>query len=324
MTTLHLRRTTLLASTACLMLATTHAMGTIVVTPVSGDYDTWIRQTSQGAFFVTDTTNSIWTQEAGVGVSRRVTLNQFNLSSVAQPITSASVYMAQQDSANLAQANFAMAPAGWVNSSVQAGDLTTVNYSDFAAFVEPFQTPFTALGGGSFAASTPAIGTYGTASGGAASAADLAVLNSIRTSDGIITMIFTATSGTGRNFLSTEGGKPFVLLLNYVAGDFNSDNQVTLADYAILKTNWNQTVSIFTNGDVTGDGNVNLADFVPFKQAYLAANSGGGADIPVPVPEPSTLLLVAAAVPAWLFVRRRRNRILNLNTDGSECGSCIS
>lgn len=325
MTTILMRRTVLLASTVCMALATTRATGTIMVAPASGAHDTWVRQINQGAIFVTDTTNSIWRQEGAVDVSSRVTLNQFNLSSVAQPITSAFILMAQQDSANLSQTNFAMAPAAWVNSSVQPGDLSAVNYSDYAFFIQPSETLFSALGGGSFAASTPTIGTYGTAVGGAASAADLAVLNTIRTSDGIITMIFRANSGTGRNFLSTEGGKPFLLVLNYVPGDFTGDGMVTLADYSILKTNWNQPVAILSNGDVNGDEFVNLADFVPFKQAYLSANAGGSAaDIPLPVPEPSTLLLVAAAVPATLFLRRRRNRKLNLNADRSGRATCIS
>ena len=100
-------------------------------------------------------------------------------------------------------------------------------------------------------------------------------------------------------------------LFGFQPGDLNADGFVDkTGDYAIIKTNWLQTVTpSIAAGDLNFDSIVDVFDFAIFKAAYLAANPGGSAaDIPLPVPEPSTLILLAAALPALFLLQRRRSK----------------
>ncbi len=81
-------------------------------------------------------------------------------------------------------------------------------------------------------------------------------------------------------------------------GDFNEDGTVDLADYEILKANFN-TDARFRQGDMDFSGRVDLRDFTAFVEVF---NANAAA-----VPEPGTLwllLLGAGAVP-WAKLRRR-------------------
>jgi len=278
----------------------------IVITPPDSTYDTWIRQTSPGAAFIDD---GLWISKVSTYDSgnNRLSVVQFNVSSVAQPITSAWLELKPQSNGGGSAAGVELAPAAWVNSAVQPGNVEALTYADYELFLQPSQASFEALGSGDFHNSVVPVGVYGI--GASATAADLAVLNTIRTGDGIITMIFSAASG-GREFAdnSTYGNfNPVRLVINQaapVAGDLDGDFDVDLTDYGILKTNWKQTVPSGTLGDFNGSGNVSLIDFSLFKGYYEAFNPGAGALSPVP--EPSTLVLLAAALPAAFWVIRRR------------------
>jgi hypothetical protein len=98
-------------------------------------------------------------------------------------------------------------------------------------------------------------------------------------------------------------------------GDFNSDGDVTAADWTILRSNQHVDLSGMTHedayflGDLTADLANNHADFVAFKNLYEAANGAGSFASLSAVPEPSMAVLVLAAgtftLPAMRRVTRR-------------------
>ena len=88
-------------------------------------------------------------------------------------------------------------------------------------------------------------------------------------------------------------------------GDFNGDGNVTTADYDILKANWLSAVSPYADGDVTGDGIVNLYDFAKFKNELFPGGAAAFAAA-TGLPEPGTLFLLLTALPAWIGCRRCR------------------
>jgi hypothetical protein len=119
---------------------------------------------------------------------------------------------------------------------------------------------------------------------------------------GIVTLNFSSDNPEATFFFDN---------LNYglaLAGDLNSDGQVNLTDYGILKSNWFQNVGNgISDGDLNFDGTVNLTDFALFRQAYQDFNGGGGGAFSA-VPEPATILLVIASLPAWCMMLRRKGR----------------
>jgi len=128
------------------------------------------------------------------------------------------------------------------------------------------------------------------------------------------TTLFTdaATAYAGFNAQSNSGGSlgkvdNFTLYDGipplFPVGDFDHNGSVDLTDYGILKSHWFQTVPGGTAGDIDGDGFVNISDFAAFKLAY---QGGGGTGLAVPTPEPTTMILAIAALPMFLFARRRR------------------
>ena len=278
----------------------------IVITPPDSTYDTWIRQTGPGVAFIDD---GLWMAVPGspydAGV--RYGVVQFNISGVAQPITSAWLELKPKSNGGGAAAGTVLAPAAWVNSTIQGGPVGNLTYADYELFLQPSEASFTALGGGDFHNAVVPNGVYGLSA--SASAADLSVLNTIRTGDGIITMIFKSASG-GREFTDNSPYgefNPVKLVINQAApvqGDLDGDFDVDLVDYGILKTNWMATVPTGTLGDFNGTGKVTLIDFSIFKGHYQSFSPGAGEL--APVPEPSTLILFAAALPALCWVIRRR------------------
>jgi len=95
-------------------------------------------------------------------------------------------------------------------------------------------------------------------------------------------------------------------------GDFNSDGNITSADWAILRNNQLANLSgktfseAYFLGDVTADLANNHADFVLFKDLFDAANGVGSFEAMIAsIPEPSSIALVALAGLALQHVRRR-------------------
>jgi hypothetical protein len=292
---------------ACLAVFTlqTGPLFAIEVTPLSGDYDNWIRQSAPGTNYNPDAL-SVWTTEGPANTARYAVV-QFDLSSVNVPITSAYLELAPYSSTQ----TVTMAPAFWVDGSIQPGDVSTLTWSDYEIFIQPYQTQFETLGSGTFD-HLPA-GVYTQTS--FASAADIAALEGIR-NDGVghlITMIFTPVSGKADFNSADYNNEPWKLLINAslpVAGDLNGDFQVDMNDYGILTSNWMLPVTPGTDGDLNGDGTVDLTDFVQFKQDYIAYNGPASASALTAVPEPATLTLLGAMLPAWLLVRRKAKALI--------------
>jgi hypothetical protein len=93
------------------------------------------------------------------------------------------------------------------------------------------------------------------------------------------------------------------LLLDGLAGDFDTDGEVDAADYRLWRTGFGVQNAVGRHGDVDGDSDVDGADFLAW-QRWL------GSDIITQVmpgrasatPEPSAALLFASA----LMILRRR------------------
>ncbi len=109
--------------------------------------------------------------------------------------------------------------------------------------------------------------------------------------------------------LTPGGGGSFPL------GDFDMDGNVTTLDWDIMKSFWLTTGQTFKeNGEVTGDGIVDLADFKLFKETLFV---GPASAFSSAVPEPSTFAILLAMAPAWLVSRLRiRAQRKDLQTSG--------
>jgi hypothetical protein len=99
----------------------------------------------------------------------------------------------------------------------------------------------------------------------------------------------------------------------FATGDFNVDGAVTIADWAILRSNQFVDLSslslaqAYRVGDLTGDKLNNHADFVAFKTLYDAAHGSGSFQAMVSsVPEASAAILVLTAGTLGLPMVRRR------------------
>lgn len=90
---------------------------------------------------------------------------------------------------------------------------------------------------------------------------------------------------------------------NFLLGDFDGDASIGFGDFLLLAGNLFDGSS-YNQGDIDFSGQVDLLDFIQFRDVYHAANAPGAAA----VPEPSGLLLGAMTV-AGLFVVRRRRRV---------------
>ncbi len=88
------------------------------------------------------------------------------------------------------------------------------------------------------------------------------------------------------------------------AGDLDGDNDVDLVDYRIIRDNLQEPHDFLAEGELTGDGLVNLDDFRAWKELPPVIASGVLSQIGVP--EPSAAVLALAAVAA--LGRRARVR----------------
>ncbi|MGL4513732.1 MAG: S8 family serine peptidase [Lacipirellulaceae bacterium] len=80
-----------------------------------------------------------------------------------------------------------------------------------------------------------------------------------------------------------------------LAGDFDGDSAVTLADYQAWRDEYGDTTTPGFGADGNGDGVVNAADYTVWRDTYVPASTA--------VPEPTAATLLAAAL---IAVRSRR------------------
>ncbi len=101
-----------------------------------------------------------------------------------------------------------------------------------------------------------------------------------------------------------------------LAGDYNGDNSVDAADYAVWRNSENQSVEPGTGADGDRDGYISYNDYSVWRQFFgqkIITSTGTAAASRVSlasdrfaVPEPAgTVLLMAAAVFMMSTVRRR-------------------
>lgn len=93
-----------------------------------------------------------------------------------------------------------------------------------------------------------------------------------------------------------------------LAGDVNGDNLVNMADYQLIRSNFQLTNATRASGDLTGpqggnvgDGVVDFYDFAQWQQHFPTAVPLG-----LNVPEPGSAILGLSAVGALACFRRRR------------------
>ena len=92
-----------------------------------------------------------------------------------------------------------------------------------------------------------------------------------------------------------------------VPADVNGSGTTDVADYNIIRTNFFGTGKTYAQGDVTGDGVVNFADFRYWTQFNGATAAGPAAGLGAVVPEPGSiaLALFGALALAGGALRRR-------------------
>ncbi len=202
--------------------------------------------------------------------------------------------------------------------------LAALDWNTFQSDYDANKTALTGLGviaDGSIADNALTVG--GLPNTTSASAADLVLIKAIidGASGGQLTMHFAAETATNRMYWGDtdgssgdDGVQPAPLLtldfggLVIPPGDFDMDGNVTTLDFDIMKANWFTTGNdLNKNGEVTGDGIVDLRDFKEFKDNLFPgpASALGSASA---VPEPGSVALLLAAAPTWLAIRRRRKR----------------
>ncbi len=89
----------------------------------------------------------------------------------------------------------------------------------------------------------------------------------------------------------------------FVPGDFNSDGAIDTLDFQILADNFNTTGSDFSDGDINFDRQVNLVDFVEFRELF-----DGAAGTAAAVPEPLGASLAVIALWGFGCLTRRSCR----------------
>jgi hypothetical protein len=92
------------------------------------------------------------------------------------------------------------------------------------------------------------------------------------------------------------------IVANFQPGDVDGDLDVDAADYSLIKNNFGLTPAAKNQGDLSGNGIVDLADFLQWKQFEAIAVTGAAGAIP----EPSAFALAILGSAATARFRRRR------------------
>jgi len=103
------------------------------------------------------------------------------------------------------------------------------------------------------------------------------------------------------NLLAAETLTPETAL-DVLFGDFNFDNEINDTDYNILVGNFRDAGG-YADGDINGDGTIDLFDFGEF----IAAAKAVGAAVPQTVPEPTGLSLIGLGALFFGLFRNRGN-----------------
>ena len=97
-----------------------------------------------------------------------------------------------------------------------------------------------------------------------------------------------------------------------ILGDFNNDKVLDAVDWITMRDNGFGTSQSYEDGDMNGDGNIDIEDFELFRYSYEAENPGSGAFeamvAAAAVPEPSSMLLLAAGAAGLGAWRKRRTQ----------------
>jgi glycerophosphoryl diester phosphodiesterase len=105
-----------------------------------------------------------------------------------------------------------------------------------------------------------------------------------------------------------NGGNPFA------AGDFDFDGDIDAADWLIHNAGrgtdltGTSVAQGYRLGDIDGTGEIDVVDFVFFKQRFEEANGAGSFAAMIAIPEPSTLQLLAGALLFFGTMRRAGSR----------------
>ncbi|WP_442484108.1 dockerin type I domain-containing protein [Aeoliella sp. SH292] len=89
-----------------------------------------------------------------------------------------------------------------------------------------------------------------------------------------------------------------------LAGDYNGDGFVNLADYTVWRDNLGATVDAGTGADGNGNGTIDADDYQLWKTNF-GNSSGEVAGVTAQVPEPSTLATIALAAVCFFLGRSR-------------------
>lgn len=105
-------------------------------------------------------------------------------------------------------------------------------------------------------------------------------------------------SDTGRFVLSFSGNN--LVVRAFGSGDYNGDGAVDVADYVVWRNTLGSTNNLAADG--SGNGIVDSADYDFWRQRF-GTSAGAGAENPLAIPEPATVCL--AITWALLLMRRR-------------------
>ena len=110
--------------------------------------------------------------------------------------------------------------------------------------------------------------SFGTAKVGLFSEQGVLIERIIADGDGPIR--FSVRPGNYFLGLTTDSPQSIIADVRYirVPGDVNGDGTVNIADFALLRSNFDQAVAPFTRGDLNGDGFVSLADFALMRSHF--------------------------------------------------------
>ncbi len=132
---------------------------------------------------------------------------------------------------------------------------------------------------------------------------------------------------TAPTTVTKNSGTAFTLPALPVAGDYDGDHQVTIADYNRWKSAYGSTVAAGTGADGNGDTLVDAADYTVWRNNLNQAGGGQSAGVgsaEIVVPEPATTLSLVGVSLFWTIAAARRRRSGRWREGGSEFGGAGS